>query len=81
MEIVSENDQEIGVVFTLREFRILLSLLGRCMTGSNDDAAMSPVWNAYAFWAYEKYKYFAPVKCPTIKYTVEEDKLFEMQSM
>ena len=32
MEIISENEEEIGVVFTIKEFRVLMELYGEAFT-------------------------------------------------
>jgi len=86
MEIVSENDQEIGVVFTLREFRILFSVLGQFAASSINDARMTRALSHYANWSdSKKYSYLCPAdiacKGTVPNFTIEEDKLFEMQSM
>lgn len=84
MEIVSENEEEIGVVFTLREFRILMALLGYCDVNKTAKAGMMPVWEKYSKWSTgHNYEYDSPIKTipEVIKFSVEEEKLFEMQSM
>ncbi len=50
MEIISENEEEIGVVFTIQEFRVLMELYGEAFTGLEIHEA----WEKFNDWCKER---------------------------